>query len=840
VGFDTGQCPHIEQECRRQLAQSRIGGWQDSLNCSREHLKSAAGGCQHILYCHLSVLILDVCRIMKPSASVIAAGVILICTAMGLWSAETKPTPSGLISDGSTIGMEGSNVSPTQKASPFFEGSGLPQPPQQGAAWSLPTTTLPTNYLTAAALLFQQGMADPRGCEYREIEVGTGSIWRGDGGVVKTRGWVLPGQDEQRFAVCWNGLVYPVVSMGTNVDLESDARNLVTNSFGFRRSAMAESGSVLLQPLRGIQGCFLLRLGKVELATELWLAQARAIPSLRGGSTGQFLRETNAPTTNDLRFPDIDPFLSWAGDWTWALFDRMICAHMRGDQKLALADARDLIAVQPKVEEACASRGSKREPVYGSQKPGSRPYLEFLGQLPEVLADLERREKEGARSEFDTRKSTNVIDQIQRIKALVRDLDQVQARQWAQPGGVHLAGDGVVAALIAEGDAAVEPLLDCLENDKRLTRSVSFGRDFHRGRTVESVHHVAWVALQTILQAGFSTPSEMRAYWAKYKGLKLEERWYAILKDDAARSRWQEAAANIVQPENVTRFPGGFSTEKPGPTNAPVRLRGDLLRDERTPSVTGLLTRHALEVPTNNIGAYDLSACCQLAGYLGQWDLQAALPVAKTLTKRASTVMKYSGEQLGGNLTSLSIVRGKAGDASAFDDYAEWIVTTSPKQFEMSNLECLEPFRRFPTNAHLRAASEELFGQTNSPWSRLPWKSSFGKPGIDSELIELPGYRSLLCRELQKTNACGTISLQLPGQVRYSITNLNQAGVIEIILPADSSATNGSTAAIRWGDWIALTLAKSRHIAPIDPFAPPAQRDHAILSAVSTLQEPGK
>jgi len=501
---------------------------------------------------------------------------------------------------------------------------------------------------------------------------------------------------------------------------------------------------------------------------------------------------------------------------------------------------RLLSAVRPKVEEACAQRGFKREPDYGTRKQGLRPYLEFLDQLPELLADLERREKEGPRPGAAALSFTNIIDQAERIKALVRDLDQVQARQSSQPGGVDLAGDPIVAALIAEGDAAVEPLLDCHENDKRLTRSVSFGRDFHRGRTVQSVRSVAWVALRTILQAAFSNQSEMRAYWSKYKGLKLEERWYAILNDDSARARWQEAAANIVQPENVTRFPGGFSTERPAPTNGTVRLRGEPLRDERNPSVAQLLTRHALEVPTNSIGAYDLPACCQLAGYLGQWDLQAALPVAKTLTKRASTVMKYSGEQLGGFLTSLSIVRGKAGDAKAFDDYAEWIVATSPRQFEMSNLECLEPFRRFPTNTQLRAASEVLFGKANSPWSRLPWKSSFGRAAVDSELVVLPAYRTLLCRELQKTNACGTITLHLPGYVRYNITNLNQVGTIEFILPADASATNGSTAAIRWGDWIALTLAKGRHIAPIDPFAPPAQRDQAILGAVSTLQEPGK
>ena len=48
------------------------------------------------------------------------------------------------------------------------------------------------------------------------IKVAIGNCWSGDAGVIETRGWVLPAQqkDKQRFAVGWNGLVYPVVSIG--------------------------------------------------------------------------------------------------------------------------------------------------------------------------------------------------------------------------------------------------------------------------------------------------------------------------------------------------------------------------------------------------------------------------------------------------------------------------------------------------------------------------------------------------------------------------------------------------------------------------------------------------
>jgi hypothetical protein len=247
------------------------------------------------------------------------------------------------------------------------------------------------------------------------------------------------------------------------------------------------------------------------------------------------------------------------------------------------------------------------------------------------------------------------------------------------------------------------------------------------------------------------------------------------------------------------------------------------------------LTRHALEIPTNNVGAYDLSSCCQMAEYLARWDVQAALPVAKTLSKRATTVMKYSGQQLGNFVTQLALARARAGDTTAFDDYAEWIVTTTPEQFEQSNLECLDPLRKFPANATLQTAAEKLFSQTNSPWGRLPWKNNFGRGTIESELVPVPAYRVLLCRELERTNACGTITLERPGYVRYNVVDLNQSGSFGITLPEDSTATNGVTAQIRWCDWIATALANSKSIMPFDPFAAATNRDLAIRQAILRL-----
>ncbi|MCC6823395.1 MAG: hypothetical protein IT579_21905, partial [Verrucomicrobia subdivision 3 bacterium] len=118
----------------------------------------------------------------------------------------------------------------------------LPPPPQQHAHWTSPAN-VPTNLLSALTTLFEQGFPDPRGCEYREIEVtvsglwGAGeSLWRGGGAEPErkplaraTRGWVLPETSDQtqRFAICWNGLIYPTTNIGPAVDLHAEATNLL-------------------------------------------------------------------------------------------------------------------------------------------------------------------------------------------------------------------------------------------------------------------------------------------------------------------------------------------------------------------------------------------------------------------------------------------------------------------------------------------------------------------------------------------------------------------------------------------------------------------------------------
>jgi hypothetical protein len=371
---------------------------------------------------------------------------------------------------------------------PVFNADTIPSTPNQTAVWKPPATSLPEKFVTATATLFDQGLADPRACEYRQIEIASGSVWGGSV-VCKIHGWVLPNKSAnqtQRFGVGWNGLVYPLVSVGEPANLSEDVLQFIKQDENFRarykiehpnfrfvrlQYASSDAASMSHETLLPLKVSLLLRLGHTDLAEKVWSAWIAGT-------------DTN----------DKDPYVILSLDWTWALFDRAVTAHMRGDDRLSLLSARALV---------------------GIERTG---HLPFLRQLTQLLADEERR----LREKSDPHRQTLEEDPRRvSVDTLIRHLDEVVAVQWGQPGGVDLSGNEIVKALIAHGDAAVEPLLNVIENDTRLTRSVSFGRDFHFERHLIGVHEAAYVALVKILNtSNFAFGSE----WQTMRQGGLDER----------------------------------------------------------------------------------------------------------------------------------------------------------------------------------------------------------------------------------------------------------------------------------------------------------------------------
>lgn len=195
-------------------------------------------------------------------------------------------------------------------------------------------------------------------------------------------------------------------------------------------------------------------------------------------------------------------------------------------------------------------------------------YSTALADYPQatvLLSELERRKKAG---KFDTQplreapKAFFELSLEERIDYLIDNLDEIDERQSGQPGGVSLAEDWRVQALIGIGDTAVERLIEVIETDNRFTRSVHFWRDFARNRTVLNVKEAALTAIMSIWQDPVFSPVstgdnftargqeaakvlavQLRQQLEKYAGKTLDIRKLEQLLDKEAKPSVRRQAA---------------------------------------------------------------------------------------------------------------------------------------------------------------------------------------------------------------------------------------------------------------------------------------------------------
>ena len=390
---------------------------------------------------------------------------------------------------------------------------------------------------------------------------------------------------------------------------------------------------------------------------------------------------------------------------------------------------------------------------------------------------------------------------------------------------------------------AVELLLDCWENDKRLTCSVGFGRDFLRDRHVLPVASAAKAAEQEILHAQFQNAVDARAYWKQNRGVKLEDRWYATLEDNKAGvERWAEAAKNITQPENVFGTPGtGFSQTSPVSSNAPVHMRGEVLRNKAWPSVSELMARRALESVSTGPNNSSFLSGCEIGLCLASWDVHASGSTAKQLVDDCRNAMASSDQQgswtiqiLGRFIGKFTLARVRSGETNALEDYAAWLKTMSPDRLETYLPDSLAPMTNFPNKKVIQNVTEELFNNPTSAWSQLPWKQAGFFNPVESGLIKVPAFRKLLARELDKKDVIGSMEYFRPNDVSYNLKDFG-GGSRGYKWPDAEQPAIGTKAEIRQCDWIAWSLSNSKQIPFFNPFALVEKRDEAIKDAKEEL-----
>lgn len=740
--------------------------------------------------------------------------------------------------------------------------------------------SLPAALRSATDTLFEQGMADPRGYEYREFEISGGSVWGGSSNI-KIHGWLLPAgtNGSERQGIGWNGLAYPVVAVGEKADLRADMLELIKadeeararfkseypNS-PFRRLSMATSNSYsacekTLLPMKAVM---LLRLNQEELAAEVWAAWMVGFESR---------------SSTDLYWKD--PYLMLATDWAWALFDRALTAHMSGDDKLSLESARSLNSIQSAIETEAARRGYKMPDAYDG---GTKRYLYFLRPLPALLADQERRARMGRRDRASLAEIMRYTEKGARISALVEALDEVSARQWGQPGGVSLGEDKIVAALIAEGYEAVEPLLRVLERDERLTRSVSFHRDFFYQRHPITVAEAAYSALTAILKTtSFIAPSDninmetadgrrqlaerIRAYLLKYGKGSEEERWYGVLADDkASLEQWIQAAANIVYPTAYEGVPPAWVF-----TTAPVAqersargitLRGEPLRAKRAPSVSELFVRRMQELAARedtNALFPNLDAAANFAMAVLAWDGQGELSAVRSFQAYLKSLYDAAGKDerkrnaLRGVLVSLYLKRCEVKDRTALKEYAEWISALRPEEGE-STSSYFRPMWRYANDPLMIKAAARMFEQEGSLWLPLidaNKERSFNIARLlDSPMLNVRSFRERVLEALADTSVVGTLRPRhTETGDRYDLTVENSFMAVLVDgtnvasasfqVPADDAraALSSEPLSIRVCDVYAYRLRRLEGAPRFEIYWTEGERDRALAEFVTFLRE---
>lgn len=330
-------------------------------------------------------------------------------------------------------------------------------------------------------------------------------------------------------------------------------------------------------------------------------------------------------------------------------------------------------------------------------------------QAEQILAELARRRTAGSFGKTPTPASLlklKALPPAARVPAAIAALDEVDARQQGQPGGVDLASDPRVAALIDCKEEAVPALLEVLENDRRLTRSVHFWRDFSQDRTVLSVSEVALVALQSILRFRVFTPrsagdnftirgpkaakmaaTRLRVYWKANQAMSLPERLRKALTEVKGRPEsWRRATTELGRLGRGRRIGttlGGDQVSQAGGKNPALALANPSAAEAILAAMDRDLARHQKEARYRDLrgdGLRELEAL-----YLDALLRLGDERIAPVLAKRAAKAKRPSMRRLLA-VTCRGLGEGAPLDALA-KDFAEGRVSLGAFEFPDAPLE---------------------------------------------------------------------------------------------------------------------------------------------------------
>jgi len=647
--------------------------------------------------------------------------------------------------------------------------------------WSPPATTLPGDFVEAVKVVQAHGFGHPKPLRYITAEVRLGSVWQPDL-TSQVNGWLIDGNQ----VLVSSGVAYALVKEVGPADLGKD---LAANDV----------------PLRGI------RLNEPQ-----WLSPSGVATLLIAGEVKKA----------EALFPKIGkverPVRMLASAFVFAKMDKAATAHMRGDSVEAIREAKALLKMKGPLNEAM----EKEEP--GRTHDGDN--FGHLKVLEQVIADNERRMRE-KRAPVDLAAIAK-LPEAERISKLIEALDQVDATQDGQPGGVDLVSHPIVAELANIGAAAMPAIFDCMEKDKRLTRSVSFPRDFKVTRNFIPVSSAAVAAYQRISEdfdTMTATPAELRARWSKNAGLSPAERQFKILEEEGEGRQWRSAAAYMVEPTSMVRTSNSsWRGTEPKAGGPPPAMKGEPLRSRVNPSVTDLIKKRASDLIDSwkNEGhkKFDLDYALQLVSILNKWDHAAALDTAQLVSRVVMQDTDGRAIDQWPHFATAIRVRVELGDRAALSEYAAWVKERPLETYYSGSASAFEPLIRFRTEPVMQQAARDFAAHLKS---NLPKAAGTNQiEGIlTTPLLQLEPIRDLVLSLLSDNRKVGDVWIE---KKTVWISQPHGKGGRGLAEDARDVPKDGIRQPHRASDALAMTLLQRDRSIAFEPYWPVAKRDAAL------------
>ena len=345
-------------------------------------------------------------------------------------------------------------------------------------------------------------LTDPTGKEYCAVTVTVRSCW-GQTREAEISGWYQPASDKAPARVYFaDGDWIAAPKDFKKRDFLADSTALLVSMpepddtegrIALWRRQMDEIGGGSAAPVPNLaRAAWLLRLGHEDVA-------AKIVVKLKNDK----LRGLDDPLDES---PEERIVRQMMTDLAWRAYADAVHAYMQAADGEALRHAKRLNKLYP-------------------------DFITKFGDGKALLAELKRREQAKTFGVVAPKKQAGFQswEKKRQVQWLIEQLDQVNARQKYQPGGVNPLRDWRVKALINIGEPAVVPLIETVDSDERLTRSVSVWRNFHRSRTVMPVRDAALTAVTSILEvrtggeftyrSGENTSEtalRLRTFWKKH------------------------------------------------------------------------------------------------------------------------------------------------------------------------------------------------------------------------------------------------------------------------------------------------------------------------------------